>query len=209
MVKLTRPGLAQGASGTLADQLTFSNWKGKPTLKLKQDPRQPKAPGQKAMRAIMAFLSSGWSKLAPQFKDSWNALAAASNVSPFNAYQRENLRRWRSFLRPSASYPPAEIGNLGSGDQHAATGHVRYIEFKWRVVDAGEIWGQQVHLVTGNEVLPKWNDLIHIEPVIGTGWHTYQLRPFQPGLHWLCITRFTGDGRAATFNKWFSATVLP
>lgn len=207
MVKLTGPGLAGAASGTLGDELIFSNWKGKAYLKKHAKPKQPRTANQVAMRAIMSFLSNQWSQITPAHKATWDDLAAASRISPFNAYQRANLTRWRNFQRPSTRYPPGPIIQLGATTGYGVIGQRLKMLCTFNILTLQEVWGMNIHHVSGDTVPIQWNDLVHIEPLPNTGWYTFTIGPFEPGLVWLCFNRFNEDGLPSTYHYWLSDTV--
>lgn len=208
MVKLTGPGLARGASGTLADQLIFSTWKGKAYLKRHRNPAQPRTPAQIAMRAVMRFLSQEWTNLSDALKDSWAALAAATNISPFNAYQAFNLARYRTFGSPSGIYPPIGAGgdpNLGGV---SITDHVVGFTCHWNIIAQAETFGMALHLVPASGGTITWDNLLHITPIPTAGWYQQYLGPFDPGCYWIAFNpiKWTGDRRATSAYRCGTAT---
>lgn len=207
MVKLTGPGLGKAASGTLGGELIYSNWKGRAYLKKHARPAQPRSPGQVAMRAMMSFLAGEWSTIPAVRQATWDELAARQKISAFNAYQQENLRRWRSFLRPSQLYPPDPSGTLGSTDGYGLVGQRRAITCTFLINTLQELWGMNIHHVAAEDVPITWNDLVHIEPMHQTGWYTFKLAPFEPGTQWLCFNRFNWRGYPSTFYFWRSCVV--
>ena len=194
MVKLTGPGLAQSASGTLGGELTFSNWKGKAYLKQHRKPKQPRTGGQVGMRSIMRFLSQQWSAIAPVDQATWADLAAADAISPFNAYLKQNLHRWRNFQRPSHAWPATQAGGLGVDANHGISGSVRSIIVWYQITSLADFWAMQVHEVTAHGEPITWNNLRHLEPITGTGWTNFTLSPFDAGTHYLAFNPFTDQG---------------
>lgn len=207
MVKLTGPGLGAAASGTLADELIFSNWKGKAYLKKYAKPKQPRTADQVAMRAILSFLSKAWAAISSADQATWDQLAEPSRISPFNAYQRENLKRWRTFLPPSTTYPPGTGIQHGSTTGYGVVGQRRKMLCTFNILTLPVLWGLTIHHVSGDLVPIKWNDLVHIEHITHTGWYTFTIGPFEPGLVWLCFNRFNTDALFSTYHYWLSDTV--
>lgn len=197
MVKLTGPGLARAAGGSVAGQLTFSNWKGKPYLKKLTKPKQPRTQGQVAMRAILAFLSPEWSIISAAARATWMDLAHLDQISPFNAYLKENLKRWRSFLRPSWYYPATEDGPIGTIPTTTATGAVRTIHCTADVSYLGECWAYSIYHAEHGTDWPRWHKLRHIMPIHTTGLHECTLTGFPPGTHWLAFNRSNRRGNRA------------
>lgn len=160
MVKLTGPGLAKGASGTLAGTLIYTNWKGRAYLKKHARPKQPRTGGQRAMRATMQFLSPAWSTLSDVLQQTWADLAAQSEISPFNAYQGYNLARWRSRQPPSSEYPPPETGSGGSCQNFTATQQGLAVSLEWDPLTLMQNWGYLVYANQTSYGPRPWHQLI-------------------------------------------------
>ena len=207
MVKLRGPGLAADAAGQLAGELVFSHWKGKAYLKKRTPPKQPRAPGQVATRAMMTFLSSQWSVISASDRATWDALAAQTDISPVNAYHAANLSRWRDFLRPSQTYPPPMGGDIGGWSTLVATGLPRAIRISFTITYLQDIWGAQIHHVVPADSPMRWNNLRHVEPVHSEGLHTFVLRPFEPGPHCIAFGRFLTTGDFYDWTSWRYCTV--
>lgn len=127
MVKVRGPSLSLRAGGSLAGVLTSSSWKGRGYIKKLTVPTNPNTPAQASMRAIEAALARAWDTVPAARQGTWSPAAAADNLSPFNAFCRTNLRRWRSFLGPSSYYPPTNYGFPLTIASEAATGRKRTI----------------------------------------------------------------------------------
>ncbi len=113
MVKLFGPALSLDASGTVADAVTFSKWKGRNYLRERSKPSNPRTGLQLGTRAMFKFLTQNWAALSPAQIATWQNLANAKTVTTFNAYVAENLSRWRRFQGPSKLYPATEAGLNG------------------------------------------------------------------------------------------------
>lgn len=196
MVKLLGPALGQEASGSLAKSVIFSKSRGRPYLKLHQKPKQPRSLAQQSMRAIMSFLSQQWSTLGPTPVNSWNTLALASNISPFNAYQRENLNRFKDGLAPSTTYPAAETGLHAVLSLAQAIGGVRTVLHRFNCTDPRNNWGLPVYQITGTGAPYTWRQTVHILPVRSIGWHEWRQTGLSPGTYWFRFSDFTLQGLA-------------
>lgn len=207
MVKLTAPALGTRATGTLARALIYSHWKNTAYLKKHASPTQPRAPGQLAMRAMMGFLSAEWAQLSPADQATWSGLAAAANISPFNAYQGTNLSRWRNFLAPTQTYPAPGMGVMPTWTVASATGLPRAVEIKMTVVTLWDGWGATVHHVPAPGTDGVWNDLLKIQAFHDTITYTFVLRDFEPGEHYLSFMSFTVFGQLNPINLHRTVTV--
>lgn len=126
MVKVYGPAMSLAASGTLANTLTFSSWKGRSYVRERVIPSNPQSGLQTGFRSMFKFLSQNWAGLSAANQATYQTLADASVISPFNAFMAFNQLRWRRFLSPSQETPPDEAGSVGTytaGDP-AATGGV-------------------------------------------------------------------------------------
>ena len=207
MVKLRGPGLSTHAGGTLADQLIFSNWKGRAYLKTHRKPKQPRSPGQVAMRAMMSFLSAEWAQIIPENQATWDELAKHDNVSPFNAYQGYNLQRWASFEAPSKKYPALEFGTAPTTTPLVLFGLRHAIRVTYSVTIAASGWGNDIHHVTGSGQPVHYNDLLHVEPCAGAEDKDFLITGLAAGLHWLAIAAFSTTGHRWAPTSWSFATV--
>ena len=108
MVKLKGPMLSLEASGTLAETVTVSNWKGRAYMKKHAVPSNNQQQAQLGIRTAMTFLTQQWSGLSAAQQESWQDLAEADQVSPVNSYVGTNLLRVADALAPTKEYPAAE-----------------------------------------------------------------------------------------------------
>jgi hypothetical protein len=141
MVKLAGPMFSMDASGTLGKTLVYSKWKGRPYGRRHVVPANPKSVLQVSVRAMMRFLSQAWEDIGSTPKGTWDALAAAQNISPFNAYIQENLQRWREFQPPAQTYPAPETGTPPTATLDSAVGGPSYIDVTMEITVAADAWG--------------------------------------------------------------------
>lgn len=198
MVKLTGPGLAHGATGSLAGELIFSTWKGTPYLKQHRDPKQPRTPGQVAMRAVMQLLSLEWRNLSAADQALWYELADQTNVSPFNAFQALNLARWRSHKAPT-QIPTTDTAGYGM----TSTGYTviavsRGIKFSTDVTDRKQSWTTPVYHLPSSGDPKSWHELLHFIILPATGYVQWIWRPIPPGTYYLCTTVHKIHGQLGT-----------
>ena len=57
MVKITGPMMSLDAQGTLGDAITFAKWKGRPYVRQRVIPSNPKTGAQLGRRAMFKFLT--------------------------------------------------------------------------------------------------------------------------------------------------------
>lgn len=207
MVKLTGPGQSVAASGSLADEVTFSHWKGAPYLKVKRNPRQPRSAEQIAMRAAMTFLSPRWTELARGDQLSWDDTAAELNVTSPNAYLAVNLARFRSWNGPTQAFPATDTGSGGNTQNRTATAIGKGLLLGFDPWQIAQNWGYIIyHSTVGWPVrnwdtilwMPKGHTLDRIERVFS---------PLSQGTHYFRIDSFTDTGKITGLAQTFSGVV--
>lgn len=208
MVKLTGPGLAKAASGQLGGALIFSSSKGRAYLKKLTKPKQPRTPGQVASRAMMAILSAEWHNILAAHQATWNDLADAAAISPFNAYQRENLTRWSNHLAPSTRYPADETGSFGAQGLPYFEPLVRTIRIYWQQTVIGNAWLTLISGARTDADPPKPSNLLAGVRVGLTGWYEYIHGPLEPGTYWYRKDIVTIYGKYTKGSAWYDV-VLP
>lgn len=195
MVKLTGPGLGKKAGGSLAGQLTFSNWKGKAYLKKLTKAKQPQTPRQVAMRAVMSFLSAEWAGISDPRKATWDDLAANANISPFNAYQKENLKRARNMQAPSQVWPATETGTDAQWLSWPLLCHGRYLTERVLIGTLNDGWGVGFYSKLAWPYPTEWYQLIGMTKLVTGTYTKFDFHPKQSG-DWYCAFRvFTYDGK--------------
>lgn len=116
MVKVYGPMMSLDASGTLADAISFSTWKGRSYVRERVLPSNPKSGAQVGRRAMFSFLSKNWAPLSPAAKATWQDTADELVASTFNAFIRGNMNSWHNFLAPSHAHPPARDDAVATWD---------------------------------------------------------------------------------------------
>jgi hypothetical protein len=70
MAKVTGPFMSLDASGTLADTLTASKWKGRNYMRIRVIPQNPNTPEQQDVRSILGTLAKAVTAVLTSFVDS-------------------------------------------------------------------------------------------------------------------------------------------
>ncbi|KKK88379.1 hypothetical protein LCGC14_2743740, partial [marine sediment metagenome] len=141
MVKLTAPMLSFDASGKLGNAIVFSKWKGRNYARSLVTPANPKSGGQVGARSMMRFLSQQWQNQSAGDQATWEALADATAISPFNAFVGENLKTWRNFLAPSQTPTIDRTGTPGLLTSETATAGIRQITLDVTLLALTLNWG--------------------------------------------------------------------
>lgn len=193
MALVSGPLLSLDASGKVAGALVFSKWKGRPVVRQLVKPANPKTGAQKGGRAMFAFLSSAWADLSAPEKASWQALADAAVVSPFNAYQGYNMDEWTQFTSPytnpsNTGETPPTMGAL------TAEGGVRQVTISAVITTPEDMWGMAVAISVTTGFTPAKADVAKIVAYAASPIVTV-ISPLEPGTYFARVAGFTGDGQ--------------
>lgn len=207
MARMNAPGLGLGASGSIGDAMTYSTWRGRPYLRRKVTPSNPKSATQQSVRAMMKFLAQLWSTLSAPDQSTYSALAAANNVPYFNAYQKVNMKRWSEAKYPSQEYPAAEAGTPQTAGTHTATGGQRAATLALKTTTAADGWGYMIHRSTTTGFTPGYTNSAAVVAINGTTDVPYIDHDLDADTYYYKMTPFTIDGLAGTPSAEINAVV--
>jgi hypothetical protein len=194
MVKVLGPMFSFEASGTIGSIATFSKWKGRPYVRQRVVPANPKTALQVATRAMLRFLTQAWIDVDPTPQGTWDDLAAAAQISPFNAYVGRNQRRFREFQAPSQSYPAAETGTQPVATLDSAVGGPSYIDLTFTITTLNAVWGVMIFRSPSGSFTPSRANCIAVIPVDGTGTLVYTDSNLDAGTYYYDAKFFTQEG---------------
>ncbi len=193
MVKVYGPMMSLDASGSIADALTFSKWKGRSYVRQRVVPANPRSPLQVSVRAMLKFLSQAWVNVGSTPQASWEDLADASAISPFNAYIGKNQQRWREFQAPSQTHPAAETGTEPVATLDSATGGVRHIDLEFTITTLNDAWGVMIFRSTTSTFATAISNCIAVLEVDQTGTLVYTDSNLTPGTYYYNARFFTKE----------------
>lgn len=209
MARTTGPLGSQAAAGSLAGLLTYSNWKGRGTVRLISRPVDPRSPLQISTRAMAKFLTEEWTpRLTAAQKATWAALAAADQVTTINAYQAWNLERWGHNKNPTKT-PSADdsAGGTVSRTGLAATGGVGQATIKWTLTLNADGWGTKIHRGTSNTFIATRDNCIGVINEQTNGPYKFTEKGVPPGTWWYRLLPFKTGGGPKVASVRFSAVV--
>lgn len=194
MVKLAGPAMSLEASGTIGGILTFSKWKGRPYVRTRVIPTNPKTAAQLAVRSVMKFLAQVWKDLDESDQLTWNVLAADRKIAPFNAFTSFNLRHWRDSFMPSKTPAFEQLLTTAAitASMPATAGRYAYSDV---TIGAGAgQWGLIVYMSTLTGFVPAWNNARLLVPALPSASTSITIGPLASGTHFLRYSTFTTDG---------------
>lgn len=207
MVKVYGPGLSLDASGTLADTITFSKWKGRNYIRERVIPSNPQSGAQTGLRAMFKFLSQEWDGLTAAEKATWLDRATQLVVSNFNAFMSLNQTRWRNFWTPSQEDPPAEASSAPSGCTGVATPGVRSMSLAITHGATAADWGMVIFRDLSTGFSLTWDKVIAVVPVDGSGDAEYVDSPLVPDTYYYNTVAFNDDGVKGADGTEFNGTI--
>jgi hypothetical protein len=195
MVKLGGPAMSLEASGTIGNVLTFSKWKGRPYVRSRVVPANPKSDAQFGVRAMMKFLAQAWAALGASPQASWDLAAEARKISAFNAYQSANMKNWRDYLAPGKTNTLLRTTNAAAITATATVESGRYGYSEITVGAGAGQWGAIVYLSPITGFSPAWNNARMIVPAAPGGDTPVFIGPLASGTYFLRFHTFSVDGK--------------
>lgn len=145
MAGVKGPLFSLDASGSVGDAIVFAKWKGRNYVRRHAIPANPKSVGQVSVRVMLKFLTQYWQSLTDGEQADWETRAAATDISPFNAYVGYNMERWGRYAFPSKEDPAAESDTAGTILSPTATAGSRSILLAVPISALDENWGVVIH----------------------------------------------------------------
>ncbi len=97
MARVQAPLLSLSASGTIGNAITYSTWKGRPYVRTRVIPANPRSGLQVGMRAGVTFAPGGWNLwLGSANRTLWNEAVGSEAISGFNLFTRVGQRSIRN-----------------------------------------------------------------------------------------------------------------
>lgn len=193
MVKLAGPAMSMAASGSLAGAMVFSTWKGRAYARSLVTPSNPRSAAQTGIRAMLRFLAQSWAPLSAPDKATWEPLADATNISPFNAYVAHNMLRWRDNRGPTDQYPAEELGTPDNAATLTATAGERSIVLQTDGTSLDSVRAYALFRKSGSAPALAWNECIRIIPWVN-GPITFVDSPLEPGTYYYKLVTLSDDG---------------
>jgi hypothetical protein len=198
MARTLGPLMSIEASGKFGKTLVYSKWKGRPYCRELVIPHNPRTAKQTGVRAMMAFIADRWSYLSSVIHDTWNDLAATSEISPFNAYISENLKRWQLNKAPTQEYPAAETSTGLTITSHTYTGGAGFATLSLTPSGSTNIWGFAIFRDIAEITAPSWANAIAVIPANGANAVSYTDAPLEPDTYHYRAAVINDDGKLGT-----------
>jgi len=207
MVRLYGPLMSLDASGTIADAVTFSKWKGRNYARQRVIPANPQSGSQMGMRCMLAGLAKAWASLTALQQSYWADLGSATSISPFNAFVGFNQTRWRQAKGPVIN--PDDVtadDTLPEDGARSAVGGPGCVNISVAVLHVNSGFQYVLHrlVAPGNPAAPT--NAVHVWCPIADGTYTWVDTDLEPGLYTYKCSRVTLQGQFALGTIEFSGT---
>lgn len=196
MAKVDGPLFSFSASGSLADTIVFSRWKGRPYVRQRVIPSNPRTGLQVGLRQMFAFLAQQWaSGLDSTQKASWDALAAQKVISPFDAYMGGGMDEWKTFDAPSKYGGVAPLSTPATIADNTATGGVGEATLQVDTALLNDGWGYVWFRATSTGFATALSNAILSAQLAGDSGSSIVVdSPLAPGTYFYNLRHFSRDG---------------
>ena len=194
MALLTGPLFSIDASGTVGKTITYSKWKGRNYARQRVIPANPKSAAQTGPRSMFTYLTKAWADLGDVAQATWNALAEASQISPFNAFVGANLQRFQLNKAPTHANPAAEASTPLTVSDQTLSGGVGHIQVDLTPSGATDIGGFIVLRDSSEITSFAWNKVVAVIAADGANQVNFTDSPLAPGTYHYRAAVFNTDG---------------
>jgi len=207
MAKVTGPLFSMSASGTIAKAITFSGWKGRPYVRQRVTPKNPKSNSQVGVRSMFKFLAQEWDGLTAPDKATWETRAAQTIISTFNAFMAFNQSRWRDFNTPSTADPPLGTGTPPTGPTGVATPDGRAMIITLTDGVTPPDWGYAIFRSLTATFTLAWSNCIAVIAWDSGGTTEYVDSPLDPDTYYYNAIGFLKSGVEGADGTEFSGII--
>lgn len=166
MVRVKAPLFSLGASGTLGKAIVFSSWRGRDYVRRHAIPANPKSGLQVGIRTAFAYITQHWADLTDAFKQDWEDLAAADNITGLDAQVRNGIRLARRNLGWQRDTTTTALTILGAPTSPGATAQPKTVVLDWTdaVTNPGN-YATLIYMSTTTLFTPDISNLIGTVPI--------------------------------------------
>lgn len=205
MATTKAPLFGLDASGTLADSLVFSKWRGRTYVRRHAIPANPRSPLQVGMRSVFKFISQAFGDLTQVQKDAWDALAAPDNITQLNAQIRDSQSRAR--LNNGWRLGPSESSGTtpDAPTSPVAVSRNKSVDLSWtRPVGAQGDYTAAVYMFTADTISGVISELVSVLAVATTSITILKLKNGTE--YWFEILETNTDGEFGALSASINAT---
>jgi len=191
MASVKGPLMSMDASGSVADTITFSKWKGRNYVRQLVIPANPQSGLQMGVRATFKFVTQIWATLSETIQGHWEDLARTQSITPLNAMVQYDQTRGRQDFGmkqdPTVAEGAVEAAPVGG----AATAQPKSLKITWADSVGADDWCTEIYRSTTAGFTPGPATLVAVIPhgdqvwtdvglITGTNYH-YRIRGNEKG----------------------------
>lgn len=181
MAKVSGPLMSMEASGTLAGAITFSKWKGRPYVRARVTPHNPRSSAQVGVRSNMAGLVHLYQANKALLDAAFMDRAKQRSISAFNAFTGAMQTRRSENLYAAQDPAPTNAAPANNATALAAAVANKYVTLTWADAVAADAWAFEIYralaadptgLLTEQIALIKRGAQVFTDgPLIAGTWH--------------------------------------
>lgn len=162
MAVVKAPLLSLDASGSVAEAITFSKWKGRNYVRQLVKPSNPNSGLQVGVRAGLRFVTQIYASLSATIKGRWKTLGDPQSITSLDAMVQLNQIRVRQDFGvkqdPTLAEGVAEAAPAGP----AATAQPLSLKVTWTDSVGADDWATAIYMLAAGVVTPSPATLIRI-----------------------------------------------
>ena len=209
MARVIGPLMSLDASGSLASTIVFAKWRGRNYVRRHAVPSNPRSPGQLAARAIISFLGRAWETVTDPNRATWEDIADARKVSPFNAYVARGAKDWRDGWTPSEAFPATRTQTPGVIGALACTLYERQISVDLSYTPGGAGYDRGIVVIRSPATIATPSTTLAVAAFAAAGGLLpFVDGPLSPGTYYYNAAVWTEDGALSAWGTEDSETVI-
>ena len=207
MALVTGPLMSMSASGTVGDAITFATWKGRPYVRERVVPKNPKSAKQTGIRVMLRFASKLWKATTAQNKAYWVDEGTSREISPFNAFLSAQMNAWLLTRAPAFAVIPARSVACATPASAVATAGTNSITVACVMGSCATNVGFVLCMSTVTGFTPSLLNAIRIDFAANGATVNVPITPLVAGVYYFRLAAFNEDGTLSAFLAQTTATV--
>lgn len=177
MATIKGPLMSFDASGSVAETIVFSKWKGRNYVRQHVVPSNPETGLQVGVRGMLRFTSQSFATLGAVIIARWKALSDPKSITPLNSFVALNQERERQGFGCKQDPTLPEGAAEAAPAAPSATAQIKSLKIMWTDSVGADDWCTFIHMLKGGAVTPGPDTLLRIIPAgvgayIATGLET-------------------------------------
>jgi len=209
MARVTGPLMSIDASGSIASTIVYSKWRGRNYVRRHAIPANPRSGPQLAARAVIAFLGRAWETVTVPNRATWEDVADAAKISPFNAFVARGAKDWRDGWAPSEFLPATRTQIPGVIGVLACTLYERQISIDLSYTPGGAGYDRGIVVIRSSSTIATPSVTLAVAAFAAAGGLVpFVDGPLAPGTYYYNAAVWTEDGALSTWGTQDSETVI-